>query len=192
MESLLINFSDTHRILSYLIIFFSIFIEGELILLLAGVLSHKGYLDIFDVIMIASVAAILHDLFYWSIGKKLAFSGRQKIWCFNLEKIKGFLEKTVINNGLYVFISKFAWNLNRIVLVASGYLKMPRQELLRYSIPASLIWAITFVSLGYVFAFELDILKKDVTTAALLVTALILGIIFLENLLRKILVKRES
>lgn len=43
MESLLTNFSETHRILSYLIVFFSMFIEGEVVLLLASVLSHKEY-----------------------------------------------------------------------------------------------------------------------------------------------------
>lgn len=192
MESLLTNFSETHRILSYLIIFFSIFIEGEIILLLAGVLSHKGYLDIFDVMIIASVATVLHDLLYWSIGQKISKSNREKIWCFNLGKIKRFLEKIKASNGLYIFISKFTWNLNRIILITSGYLKMPLKELLRYSAPASLVWSITFVSLGYVFAFETDILKKDLKTASLLLLGFVMAIIILENLLRKMIEKRAN
>lgn len=159
-------------------------------MILAGVLSHKGYLDIFDVIMIASVAAILHDLLYWSIGGKLSKTSREKIWCFNLEKIKAFLGRLRVSNGLYIFISKFAWNLNRVVLVTSGYLKMPVKELLRYSVPASLVWSITLVSLGYVFAFETDILKKDFKTASLILVGFIVIIVVLENLLRKMLEKR--
>jgi len=192
MESLLTNFSETHRILSYLIIFFSIFIEGEILLILAGVLSHKGYLDIFDVIMIASAAAILHDLLYWSIGGKLSKTSREKFLFVNLEKVKGFLGKLRVSNGLYIFISKFAWNLNRVILVTSGYMKMPVKELLRYSVPASLVWSITLVSLGYVFAFETDILKKDFKTASLILVGFIVVIIVLENLLRKMLEKRTS
>jgi len=187
MESLLTNFSETHRILSYIIIFFSIFVEGEILLILAGVLSHKGYLDIFDVIVIAFVGAVLHDLFYWSIGKKLAKTHRKKFWLINLEKIYAFLEKRRFNSGLYIFISKFAWNLNRVILVASGYLKLSAKELLRYSIPASFIWAVVFVSAGYVFAFETDILKKDLKTAALFVAGFLVLLILFENYLRKLL-----
>jgi len=193
MESLLTNFSETHRILSYLIIFFSIFIEGEILLILAGVLSHKGYLDIFDVIIIASVAAILHDLLYWSIGGKLSERNKKKTLFFiDLEKVKAFLGKLRISNGPYIFISKFAWSLNRVILITSGYMKMPVNELLRYSIPASLVWSITLVSLGNVFAFETDILKKDFKTASLILVIFIVVIIVLENLLRKMLEKRTS
>ena len=192
MESLLTNFSETHRIISYLIIALAILIEGEVVLVLAGVLSHKGYLDIFDVIFFAFAAAVIHDLIYWSIGKKLSASGKKRFLFINLEKVKRFLEKAKINNGLYVFISKFVWNLNRIALIANGYLKMPVKELLRYSIPACLIWSITFVSIGYVFAFETDILKKDLKTAAILLASFIVAIVILENLFRKIVEKKNK
>ncbi len=190
MESFLMNFSELHRTLSYLIIFLSIFVEGEIILLVAGVLSHRGLLNISDVIIIASGAAILHDLFYWWLGGKLLKTEKEKIFFVNLEKIKGFLDKLKLGDGVYVFISKFAWNLNRIILVAAGYLKMPIRELLRYSIAASIIWSITFASLGYVFASETHILRKDIKTATIAVAIFVIVIIGLENLLRRQIEKR--
>jgi len=187
MESLLTNFSETHRLFSYLIIFFSIFIEGEVVLLLAGVLSHKGYLDIFDVIMIAFVGAVFHDLCYWLIGKNLISKNKKKFLFINLEKLTSLLTRLGNNLGLYIFISKFAWGLNRLVLIASGCLKFSLNELLRYSLPASLVWSTTFVSIGYIFAFELNIIKKDLFTAGLFITGFIILIIILENILRKII-----
>lgn len=192
MESLLTNFSETHRIISYFIIALAILIEGEVVLILAGILSHKGYLDIFDVIFFAFAATVIHDLIYWSIGKKFSVSNKKKFLFINLEKIKWFLEKAKINNGLYIFVSKFTWNLNRIVLITNGYLKTPIKELLRYSIPASLIWSIVFVSIGYIFAFETDILKKDIKTAAILLTSFIIIIVILENLLRKTIERKTK
>ena len=161
-------------------------------MLLAGVLSHKGYLDIFNVIMIVFVGSVLHDLLYWSIGKKLARINKKKFLFVNLEKLGNFLCRLKVNNGLYIFISKFAWNLNRIVLMANGYLKVSAKELLRYSIPACLIWSVTLVSMGYIFAFETDILKKDLKTAGLLLAGFIVVIIVLENLLKKIIKKIAS
>lgn len=192
MESLLTNFSEAHRILSYLIVFFSIFIEGEIVLLLAGVLSHRGYLDIFDVMTIAFAAAILHDLLYWSIGKKLAETNRKKFLFVNLEKSVNFLSRLKVSNGLYIFISKFAWSLNRIVLVASGFLKVSVKELLRYSIPACLIWSVSLISIGHIFAYKTGLLKKDLKTAGLFLAGFVMAIIILENLLRKIIERRAS
>lgn len=183
------HFSEAHRIFSYLIIFFCIFIEGEILLLLAGVLSHRGYLDIFDVIVIAFVGAVLHDLLYWSLGRRLTRTNRKKFWLIDLEKICAFVEKLKFNSGLYIFISKFAWSLNRLILVTSGYLGISAKNLLRYSLPASLIWAIVFVSAGYVFASETDILKKDIKTAALFVAGFLILLILFENYLKRLLEK---
>ena len=192
MESLLTNFSETHRLLSYLILFLSMFIEGEVVLLLAGVLSHKGYLDIFDIIITAFIGAVLHDLVYWSIGRKLSKTNKKNFLFINLEKIESFLRRLKINNSLYIFISKFAWSLNRIVLMANGYLGISVKDLLRYTIPACLIWSITFVSIGYIFAFETDILKKDLKTASLFIISFIIAVIILENFLRKAIEKGIS
>lgn len=191
MEALLINFSETHRILSYLIIFAGVLIEGEIILILAGVLSYKGYLDIFDVLIIAFMAAIVHDLIYWSIGKKIAQTGRKKFLFINLEKIGVFLGKARANNGLYIFVSKFALGLNRIILIANGYLNMPIKELLRYSIPASLVFSIVFVSTGYIFASKTDILKKDLKTAAIFLTGFVIIMVLFEKLFRRIIERKK-
>lgn len=195
MQSFLTDFSETHRILAYLIIFIGILIEGEIVLLLAGVLSRNGQLDFFDVIFFAFIAAVIHDLIYWGIGRKIAarFKGsappQGKFLFFKFEKIIGFLESFKRGNGLYIFISKFAWNLNRVVLVASGYLKIPFKKLLSYSVPASLIWSITFVSLGYVFAHKTNILHQDIKTAAIFISVFILVIIIFEDTLKRLLKK---
>lgn len=160
--------------------------------MIAGVLSHRGLLDISNVIVVASCAAILHDILFWSLGKKLLRTNKKKIFFVNLERVKGFLDRLRLNDGVYIFISKFAWNLNRIILVASGYLEMEVKELLKYSVATSIIWSITFVSLGYVFASETHILKTDVKTATIAVAVFVIVIVGLENLLRRQIEKRTK
>lgn len=189
MQSFLMDFSETHRLLVYIILFIGILIEGEILLVLAGVLSRNGQLDFFNIVLFAFVAAIIHDLIYWSIGRKISKTQREKFLFFKISKFNYFLERLRDGNGIYIFISKFAWNLNRIILVASGYLKMPIKKLLQYSIPASLIWAITFVALGNIFAEKTEILKQDLKTAAVFISVFILVIIILEGGLRKLLKK---
>ena len=160
--------------------------------MVAGVLSHRGLLDISNVIVIASCAAILHDLLFWSLGKKLLKTNKKKIFFVNLDKVKEFLDRLRLNDGVYIFISKFAWNLNRVILVASGYLEMPVKELLRYSIATSIIWSITFTSLGYVFASETHILKTDVRTATIAVAIFVIIVIGLENFLKRLIEKKTK
>ena len=190
-EFLLTNFSEIHRILVYVIVFLGMFVEGEAVLLLAGILVRSGKLDYFDTIFIAFIAVLLHDIVYWFIGRKVSESGRKKIWFFNLGKLEPFLDKIKKNDGLYIFVSKFAWNLNRIILMANGYLKTSFNKLIRYTLPAAFIWTVTFVSLGFVFANKIDILKKDVKTVAILFMAFLLGVIFLENIIQRIFNKDE-
>lgn len=187
LESLLINFSETHRIIAYAIIFLTVLIEGEIIVLLAGVLTKSGYLSFLNIALIAFVAASFHDLIWWTIGRKLADAKRKKFLCFDFEKIGHFLTKIRLNSGIYIFLSKFAWNFNRLALVTSGYAKTPIKKMLSFSVPACFIWAFLFVALGNVFADQTDILKKDLKTAGLFVVGLIVGILILENVIRKII-----
>lgn len=192
LETLLINFSETHRLLSYLIIVLAVLIEGEVVLLLAGVLSRNGYLDIFDVMVIAFAAAIIHDIVYWLIGKRFSKITKKRFLFINFDKIQAFLEKTEVYNGFYIFISKFAWNFNRLVLIASGYLKIPIKRVLYYSVPACFIWTVTFVSLGYIFAYKTNILHKNFETAAIFLTIFIAAVVFLENIFRKMLKRKQK
>ena len=192
MEHFLTNFSETHRILAYLIISLSIFVEGEVILLLAGVLSHRGYLNIFTVMTIAFMAVLAHDIIYWSIGRKLASSGRKKFLFINIEKVNAFLERMRFGGGFFIFISKFAWSLNKITLISNGYKKTSFKKLLTYSIPACLIWSVGLVMAGRIFAFQTKILRKDIKTAGLMLLGFLFIVVIFENIIKKIIEKMSA
>lgn len=190
MENLLTNFSEVHRLLTYLAIFFGMFIEGEVILVLAGILIKSGQIYFLDTFFVALSATAIHDVVFWMIGKKLAQNSNKKFLFFNLGKIKAFMDKFNRFNAFYVFISKFGWSVNRFVLISSGYLKVPFQKLIKYSLPADLIWTAAFLLIGYTFAGTTEILKKDVKLFSLLVTAFIIVIIVMENLIQRFIRKQ--
>jgi membrane protein DedA with SNARE-associated domain len=176
MESLLANFSEMGRYATYAIIFGGMFIEGETFLILAGILVRGHAVDYVDTIAIALVAVIIHDVSYWYIGKRLSKTTREKFWCINVKKMEKFFAKLKKREGIYIFASKFAWGMNRFTLLSSGYFRTPLKKLLTYSIPAAFIWTTTFVSVGYMFADRVHLLKKDVKTFAL-GTAVFLAIV---------------
>lgn len=185
------QFSETHRLLAYLIIFIGMFIEGELILVLAGILVKGGALGFFNTFLTAFVAVVLHDLLYWSIGRKLFKFKKTKFGFFRLEKMEPFFNKFKKREGFFIFASKFAWNLNRVVLISLGYLGTSSKKIIKYSVIAAILWSIAFISLGYIFAEQTDLLKQDLKKMALSVTFLLIAVIAIESIFQKIF-KKES
>lgn len=186
IENLLSGFSETHRIFTYLLIFLGMFIEGEFILLLAGIIIRSGHIDFFDTLLIAFIAVVIHDTAFWYLGQKLADKGENKFLFFDLNKIINFFQKTKnLATGSWLFFSKFSWSFNRFSLICSGILKMPYSRFYRYTLPAAFLWSLTFISLGYFFADKLEILKKDIKVALMSFTAFFIVILILEKLFQK-------
>lgn len=185
MESLLLNFSEAHWVIIYFIIFAGMFIEGEVVLIMAGILVRSGKIDFLDALVVAFLGVVAHDIAYWFLGKKFADSHRKKFLFIDLKRLDSFIDRIRRNHDLYIFVSKFAWSMNRLFLIASGYLKMPLKRVMRYSIPAAFIWSTTFLSLGYIFAHKTDILKKDVRIVIVSFSAFIVVIFLFEKLFQK-------
>lgn len=184
-EHFLLYFCQGHQLLAYAIIFLGMFIEGEAVLILSGILVKGHTLHFFDTLIVAFVAVVLHDILYWQIGKILSRKKVKKFLFLNLEKFHPFQESSQAMNGVYIFISKFAWNLNRLALISRGYLNISLKHLIKYSIPAAFLWSVTFISLGYMFAEQTDLLKHDLKTVIIFVTGFLVLVIALESLMRK-------
>lgn len=189
---LLAQFIEHHRILMYVILFLGMFIEGEMILIFAGVLVRSRNIHYFDTIAIAFVAVLLHDIGYWYIGKRLAMVKKEKVFGIDLKKAEKLFAKLKEREGLYIFTSKFAWGMNRFVLISSGYFQTKLKKLIKYSIGAAVIWTTTLVSLGYIFAEQTAILKKDVRMVALGFAALFLVVFYVEHMLKKMFLEEAT
>ena len=193
MESLFSYFSETHRIVIYAIVFLVVFlIEGEITLTVAGVFCRNRYLDLFDLMAIGFVAAVLHDVLYWSVGIQLSKTFRETFLFISAEKVRTLLGRLKNRYGLFIFVSKFAWGSNKPVLAAAGFSHLPLKEMLRYSIPTCLVWVVSLTLLGYSFAFQTDLLRKDIKTASLLLLGFIVVILFFQEIVRRILKGRSG
>ena len=176
----------------YVILFLGMFVEGEMMLIFAGVLIRSRNLHYFDTIMIAFTAVLLHDVGYWYIGKRLAMVRREKFLGIDLEKAEKFFAKLKKREGVYIFTSKFAWGMNRFVLIASGYFQTKLVKLVKYSTAAAIIWTTTLVSLGYIFAEQTAILRKDIKIAAIGFGVLFLVVFYIEHLLKKMFLEEAK
>jgi membrane protein DedA with SNARE-associated domain len=172
-----------------LIVFIAIIIEGDISLLLFGALSKEGILTFSHVLPVVIIAAITHDLIFWKIGARLSQMKKKKYLFFNFEKMSRFLDKIKPSIGIYIILSKFAWNFNRIVIVSSGYISTPIKKFLKYSCLSSFLWSVTYLSLGYVFADQTNIFKQRMEVAGILIIAVIVVIAMFEIYIKRALKK---
>ncbi|KKS82526.1 MAG: Dolichyl-phosphate-mannose-protein mannosyltransferase [Candidatus Wolfebacteria bacterium GW2011_GWC1_43_10] len=183
------TFADNYPHLIYLAMFLAVIIEGDISLLLLGALSRERYVQFWEVYVIAMLAAIIHDFIFWKIGGRLSVFNKKKYLFFNFEKVTLFLDKLRPMVGLFILLSKFAWNLNRVVLVSAGYIGTEFKKFVKYSIPVALVWPLVFLSVGYVFADQTKIFEQKIGVVGLLIAAILIVVAASQLWLKKIFQK---
>ncbi len=150
----------------YLVIFFGVFIEqvgiplpSNFLLISAGVLIGLGELDLLFVIFLTVFAAILGDTMWFYIGRKTGY------------RILGFLCKIslepdiCVNNAKIIFarhgersllVAKFVPGFSTFAQPVAGASKMSLPRFLIFDGLGSLLWAVVFVGLGYIFADQFE------------------------------------
>ncbi len=169
-----------HQPLAYAILCAAMLLEGgEISLPLFGALSRTGAVDLPVVVVIGIGSAIGYDALFWWLGRHLLKKNIKKILFIDIARIEETLERIRPSVGFFIFFSKFAYGLNRVVLAAAGYLNVRLKKMLRYSIPAAIIWVILLTSLGYVFADRAQLFRKRIEHwGGFLIIALVVVVLF--------------
>lgn len=136
-------------ILTYILFFFGIFLEGEFVLLSAVIAAHQGYLNIWMVIFIAIVGTITSDLFYFNLGKhkthKILSNSKFS------SKYEAVSKKLVKHRTKMLISYRFIYGMRMITPFVLGTQKLSTLIFLKYSIISTFIWCFVFVGLGYPF-----------------------------------------
>lgn len=158
-----------------------------------GALSRFGLANFWDAFLIAIAGVFVGDLLWFRVGEECGekFVSRYGKWFLmtplRFQKLEYIIKRS---GGLFIFISKFIYNLNHISLVAAGAVKFDFAKFIKCQIPASIVWTLSFLGLGYFFAHNLVAIKQDVKLFAVTLSAIFIGIILLDRLIGKIIEKR--
>jgi len=168
---------------------FGIPIPEELILLVSGYLSSLGVMNIYVVIIVATIATIVADnVSYWigrkkgvhvlrsSIAARIFFSPRR------LSKIERYFKR---HGGKTVLIARFLLGFRMISFIFAGSSKMPWIQFQKYNVLGAIIWVpfVTlvgyFVSSGFIAVFEYAENVKYILLALFVI--LVAGYFFLKK-----------
>jgi membrane-associated protein len=145
---------------TYAILFIIIFIEtglvimpflpGDSLLFAAGAFAGLGYLNIWILIPLLILAAVLGDAVNYSIGHYLGDRAYTIKWIKkdHIEKTHAFFEK---HGGKAIFLARFVPIVRTFAPFVAGVGKMSYTYFATYNIVGGITWVTIFTLLGYFF-----------------------------------------
>ncbi|MBC1291025.1 DedA family protein [Listeria booriae] len=185
----LVEIINTFGIWTYVIIFLIVFIEtglvifpflpGDSLLFAAGALAvlTGSDLNIFILLIVLWVAAVLGDTVNYHIGKKIGTSIPQDSWLGKvinqekMDKAEAFFNK---HGGKTIFIARFMPFIRTFAPFVAGASRMNYRYFLNYNVLGATVWVLLCTLAGYFFG-NIPIVKENFSLV-------VLGIIFVSIL----------
>ncbi|CAM4046935.1 DedA family protein [Listeria booriae] len=185
----LVEIINTFGIWTYVIIFLIVFIEtglvifpflpGDSLLFAAGALAvlPGSDLNIFILLIVLWVAAVLGDTVNYHIGKKIGTSIPQDSWLGKvinqekMDKAEAFFNK---HGGKTIFIARFMPFIRTFAPFVAGASRMNYRYFLNYNVLGATVWVLLCTLAGYFFG-NIPIVKENFSLV-------VLGIIFVSIL----------
>ncbi|MBW3578958.1 MAG: DedA family protein [Actinobacteria bacterium] len=155
--------------------FLGLVTPGETAMVLGGVLAAEDQVSLVTMAAVAAVAAALGDSTGYWLGRRW---GRQlaewePVRARFGERIDRTAEYFKDRGGSAVALGRWATVLRTFLPFVAGLSRMPYGRFLLFSVPSALVWAVSFVSLGYVAGRSWRVIQRYAGPASLLVLLLI-------------------
>ncbi|MDE1874875.1 MAG: DedA family protein [Patescibacteria group bacterium] len=158
-------------------VFVGTFIEGEIVVIAAGVLASLAFLSLWWVLVVAFVATFLGDQFFFFLGRKKGTAFLEKRhrvhWRRRAEKVHDLIHN---HQNKILFGYRFLYGLRVPTLFAIGTSELPTRKFVLINLANSAIWTALFVFGGYFFG---DVFISFVVDARAYAGEMILGILII-------------
>jgi len=158
------HFVEAHALAAYLITVVGVMIEGEVVVIFAGIFSHLGSLNPFIALFSVLVGGTLKSFLGYSMGFFLQRNHAHKPFIKKVEKrITYFLPNFNDRQFWSIFVSRFfILGVGWFTLIYSGFKKVPLKIYARAEAFSLSIWSVGVLALGYFFSFTALSVSRDV------------------------------
>jgi membrane protein DedA with SNARE-associated domain len=155
-------------------------LEGETIVIIAGIMAHSGYLQLPWVIGIAFCGAFCADQVVFQVGKRRGkqFLEKRPQWKPRINKVRRFLVRYEL---IAVLGYRFVYGMRTITPVVIGASGFKTRRFVLLNLCSTFLWAVVIASAGYFFGNVIEALLNDFQRyelTAILVVAAAGGIIW--------------
>ena len=175
VQQILKEYLEIH---GYWVLFVGTFLEGEAVLLLAGFLAFRGYMDILGVICTAWGGSFLGDQVYFYLGR---YKGRGVLKRFHgiAKKFREALKLIEKYGNFVAFISRFTYGFRIVLPIILGITNLAPRTFLWINLASALTWATVFSLGGYLFGKSASLLLDNVSSYEQYLVLALFGFIFL-------------
>ena len=135
-------------------------LEGETIVIIAGILAHSGYLQLPWVIGIAFCGAFCADQIVFQVGKRRGkrFLEKRPHWEPRIKRVRRFL---VGYELIAVLGYRFIYGMRTITPIVIGASGFATRRFVFLNLCSTFLWAVVISSAGYFFGNVIEALLKD-------------------------------
>lgn len=139
----------------YFAIFLGTALEGETILVIAGYLAHRGYLQLPYVIAAALLGTFIGDQTFFQLGRQSgeAFLARHPNWQVRAVRVRRLFNRHRI---ALVMGFRFMYGIRTVAPFVIGMSGFSRKLFILLNAASAAIWAITIGCAGYAFGRVLE------------------------------------
>lgn len=144
----------------YFALFAGCILEGETLLLLAGIAAHGGYLSFSTVVLVAFVGGTLGDQILFFVGRRYgdALLGR---WT-HLEAPAARVRRLINRHSALLIVGvRFMYGLRLIGPVVIGMSNVSARRFVVCNVIGAAIWAVGVSGAGYLFGHAIEWLLAD-------------------------------
>jgi membrane protein DedA with SNARE-associated domain len=140
----------------YVAILAGTFLEGETILVLAGLASHQGYLVLAWVILAAFLGSLCGDQLFFYLGRKhsQAVLSRRPAWKQKAEKVHKLMNRF---QTPMILSFRFLYGLRTVTPFVIGMSPVSAKKFVVLNAAGALVWAVAIGSGGYLFGHALEV-----------------------------------
>jgi membrane protein DedA with SNARE-associated domain len=178
------NLVNSHIILAHVLLFLFVFWEGEISLILAGILVHLDMFSIYSVIPIVLTAALAKTIIGYYLGKYLGkkFPNSASLKFFE-RKVLYFLPRFKERPFWSIVLSKCIYGLNNITLVFAGYVGVEFKKYFKAEIISTVLWFGIMFALGLFFSATALSWSHGIRTFFLTILIFIIVFMFIQKLI---------
>jgi membrane protein DedA with SNARE-associated domain len=158
------HFVAIHADLVYLMIVLGVFIEGEIMVIIAGIFAHLGSVNIYLAFLSTIIGGSLKSAVGYSIGNYLQDHHSQRKFLIHAEgRVNYFLPKFLEKPFISLFLSRFlVLGMYWFALIYAGYKRIKLRTFIQAEAASLVTWTIAMLSIGLFFSYTALSISRDV------------------------------
>ena len=183
------HFVEAHAVAVYFVIFFGVIIEGEIVVILAGIFSHLGSVNLFLAFCVVILAGISKSIIGYFVGYQLQKHHSHRSFIKYMEKrISYFLPRFKERPFWSIFVARFlVLGLHWFTIIFSGFKKIELKTYIKAELSSLCAWAVAMLSIGFIFSYAALSVSHDIRKLLGLLLLFFIAFFILEKIVAFIL-----